>query len=101
MDGGFNRISIDLAPGSDAERVMAEEDRALLPYGWLNAYGRRNQPSEKALDGEIQILKALSIAFPVVFLGISTFMITGLLARSVHVQREQIAQLKALGYSAL
>lgn len=101
LDGAFNRISIDLAPGSDAERVMAEVDRALLPYGGLTAYGRRNQPSEKALDGEIQILKALSIAFPVVFLGISTFMITGLLARSVHVQREQIALLKALGYSAL
>ena len=101
LDGAFNRISIDLAPGSDAERVMAEVDRALLPYGGLTAYGRRNHSSDKALDGEIQILKALSIAFPVVFLGISTFMIAGVLARSVHVQREQIAQLKALGYSAL
>ena len=101
LEGAFNRISIDLAPGSDAERVMAEVDRALLPYGGLIAYGRRNHSSDKALNGEIQLLKGLSIAFPVVFLGISTFMIAGLLARSVHVQREQIAQLKALGYSAL
>ena len=101
LEGAFNRISIDLAPGSNAERVMAEVDRALLPYGGLTAYGRRNHSSDKALNGEIQILKALSIAFPVVFLGISTLMITGLLARAVHVQREQIAQLKALGYSAL
>jgi putative ABC transport system permease protein len=101
LEGAFNRISIDLAPGADAERVMAEVDRALLPYGGLTAYGRRNHSSEKALDGEIRILKALSIAFPVVFLGISTLMIAGLLARSVHVQREQIAQLRALGYSAL
>jgi putative ABC transport system permease protein len=67
----------------------------------LTAYGRRNHSSDKALNGEIQILKGLSIAFPVVFLSISTLMIAGLLARSVHVQREQIAQLKALGYSAL
>jgi putative ABC transport system permease protein len=101
LNGAFNRISIDLAPGAHAERVMAEVDRALLPYGGLTAYGRRNHSSDKPLNGEIQILKALSIAFPVVFLGISTFMIAGLLARSVHVQREQIAQLKALGYSAL
>ena len=101
LDGAFNRISIDLAPGSDADRVTAEVDRALLPYGGLTAYGRRNHSSDKALNGEIQILKGLSIAFPAVFLGISTFMVAGLLARSVHVQREQIAQLKELGYSAL
>jgi putative ABC transport system permease protein len=100
LDGAFNRVNIDLAPGAEAERVMAEVDRVLLPYGGLTAYGRRNHSSDKALNGEIQILKGLSIAFPVVFLGISTFMIAGLLARSVHVQREQIAQLKALGYSA-
>ena len=100
LDGAFNRLSIDLIPGADAQRVMAEVDRVLLPYGGLTAYGRRNHSSDRALNGEIQILKALSIAFPVVFLGISTFMIAGLLARSVHVQREQIAQLKALGYSA-
>ena len=101
LDGAFNRISIDLAPGSDADLVMAEVDRALLPYGGLSAYGRRNHSSDKALNGEIQILEGLSIAFPAVFLGISTLMVAGLLARSVHVQREQIAQLKALGYSAL
>jgi putative ABC transport system permease protein len=101
LDGAFNRISIDLAPGSDAARVMAEVDRALLPYGGLTPYERRNHSSDKALNGEIQILKGLSIAFPAVFLGISTFMVAALLARSVHVQREQIAQLKALGYSAL
>ena len=100
-DGSFNRISFDLASGSDADRVMTEVDRALLPYGGLTAFERRNHSSDKALNGEIQILKALSIAFPAVFLGISTFMIAGLLARSVHVQPEQIAQLKALGYSAL
>ena len=101
LNGAFNRLSIGLAPGSNAERVMAEVDRTLLPYGGLTAYGRRNHSSDKALNGEIQILKGLSIAFPVVFLGISTLMIAGLMARSVQVQRAQIAQLKALGYSAL
>jgi putative ABC transport system permease protein len=32
LNGAFNRISIDLAPGANAERVMAEVDRALLRY---------------------------------------------------------------------
>ncbi len=101
LDGAFNRIVMDVAPGSDAQRVMVEVDRLLSPYGGLVAYGRRNHSSDKALTGEIEVLNGLSVAFPVVFLSISTFMIAGMLARAVHVQRTQIAQLKALGYSAL
>jgi putative ABC transport system permease protein len=99
LDGAFNRIVIDLAPRAQVRRVMAEVDRILSPYGGLTAYERRDHSSDKPLAGEISILKALAFAFPTVFLSISTFMIAGLVARAVYMQREQIAQLKALGYS--
>jgi putative ABC transport system permease protein len=100
LDGAFNRVVVDLAPQAEVRSVMAEVDRILAPYGGLTAYERRNHSSDKPLTGEISILKALAVAFPIVFLSISTFMIAGLVARAVYMQREQIAQLKALGYSA-
>jgi putative ABC transport system permease protein len=96
---GLYRIVVDVAPGSDAQRVMVDWTTALR-YGGLVAYGRRNHSSDKALPARSG-LNGLSIAFPVVFVSLSTFMIAGTLARAVHVQRAQIAQLKALGYSAL
>ncbi|HEU4679246.1 MAG TPA: FtsX-like permease family protein, partial [Terrimicrobiaceae bacterium] len=101
LEGAFNRIVVDVAPGVDVRSVMGEVDRILAPYGGLTAYERANHSSDKALNGEIKILGALSVAFPLVFLSLSTFMIAGLLARAVYMQREQIAQLKALGYSAV
>jgi putative ABC transport system permease protein len=42
----------------------------------------------------------LSFAFPTVFLSIAAFMSSAVLTRLVRLQREQIAQLKALGYSS-
>ncbi len=45
-------------------------------------------------------MRALSVAYPLVFLSVAAFMVNAVLARLVRLQREQIAQLKALGYSS-
>ncbi len=100
LDGAFNNLLVDLAPGGDQRGVMAEVDRILQPYGGLVAYGRRDHPSASRLDDEIRILKAISVAFPAVFLSIAAFMSSTVLTRLVRLQREQIAQLKAFGYSS-
>lgn len=99
LDGAFNSVVIDVAPGADTAPVMAELDRLLEPYGGLIAFDRHDHPSAKELDDEIAILNGLSVAFPIVFLGIATFMTSAVLARVIRLQREQIAQLKAFGYS--
>lgn len=100
LDGAFNNVVLDVAPGQDTGPVMAELDRILEPYGGLIAYDRRDHASAKQLDDEIAMLNAMSVAFPLVFLGIATFMTSAVLARVIHLQREQIAQLKAFGYSS-
>lgn len=100
LDGAFNNVVLDVAPGQDTAPVMAELDRLLEPYGGLVAYDRRDHASAKQLDDEIQILNGMSVAFPVVFLSIATFMTSAVLARVIRLQREQIAQLKAFGYSS-
>jgi len=100
LDGAFNNVVVDVAPGVDIAPIMAELDRLLEPYGGLIAYDRREHASAKQLDDEIALLNGMSIAFPIVFLSIATFMTSAVLARVIRLQREQIAQLKAFGYSS-
>ncbi|RPJ33356.1 MAG: FtsX-like permease family protein [Verrucomicrobiaceae bacterium] len=100
MDGAFNDICIDLAPGASAEPVIEEIDRLLATYGAGGAFTRRDHPSAQRLDDELRVLRSLSVAYPLVFLSVAAFMVNAVLSRIVRLQREQIAQLKALGYSS-
>jgi putative ABC transport system permease protein len=100
LDGAFNSVLVDLAPGQAAAPVMAELDRLLAPYGGQVAYARRDHASAMRLDDELRVLHALSLAFPAVFLSIAAFMTSAVLTRLIRLQREQIAQLKAFGYSS-
>ena len=100
LDGAFNDVCLDLAPGAAAAPVMAQMDRLLAPYGAGGAYLRKDQASAQRLDDELRVLHALSVAYPLVFLSVAAFMVNAVLARIVRLQREQIAQMKALGYSS-
>jgi putative ABC transport system permease protein len=100
LDGAFNSVLVDVAPGADQSAVMAALDRELAPYGGLVAYGRKDHASATRLDDELRVLRGLSVAFPTVFLSIAAFMTSAVLTRLIRLQREQIAQLKAFGYSS-
>jgi putative ABC transport system permease protein len=79
---------------------MAEMDRILGPYGGLIAYDRSDHLSAKQIDDRVRVLRGFSVAFPTVFLSIAAFMSSAVLTRLIRLQREQIAQLKAFGYSS-
>ncbi len=100
MDGAFNDLCIDLSPGAESGPVIQELDRLLSRYGAGGAFTRRDHGSAARLDDELRVLNALSMVYPVVFLSVAAFMVNSVLARLVRLQREQIAQLKALGYSS-
>ncbi|MBB5035205.1 ABC transporter permease [Prosthecobacter vanneervenii] len=100
LDGAFNDICVDLSPGAKPGPVLAEMDRLMKDYGAQGAYTRQDHNSAKRLDDELSVVRALSVAYPVVFLSVAAFMVNAVLARLVRLQREQIAQLKALGYSS-
>ncbi len=97
--GAFNNVAIALAPGAAEGAVIAAVDRLLAPYGGRGAYGRSNHPSHRRVDDEIRVLQGLSIAFPLVFLSVAAFMTNSVMSRQVALQREQIAMLKACGFS--
>ncbi|HEX2854516.1 MAG TPA: FtsX-like permease family protein [Opitutaceae bacterium] len=99
MDGAFNQVSIALAPGASERSVIAAIDRVLAPYGGRGAYGLANHPSHVRVDDEIRVLRGLSIGFPLVFLSVAAFMTNAVMSRQITLQREQIAMLKACGFS--
>jgi len=100
LDGAFNNVVVDVAPGASTPAVMSAVDRVLEPYGGRIAYDRRDHPSDTRLRDELNVLAALAVAFPIIFLSIAAFMTSAVIARIIRLQREQIAQLKAFGYSS-
>ncbi|MFZ7126162.1 MAG: ABC transporter permease [Desulfobacterales bacterium] len=99
LSGAFNNVLIDLAPGADTRAVLAEVDRLLEPYGGRVAYDRADHASARLVDDELKGLRVSAVAFPSIFLSIAAFMTSAALTRLIRLQREQIAQLKAFGYS--
>ncbi|HJS41957.1 MAG TPA: ABC transporter permease, partial [Gemmatimonadales bacterium] len=99
MTGAFNDVSLRLEPGAALPDVLARVDRLLEPYGGLGAYGRDDQVSARFLKDEIAQNRVSGTAIPAIFLGIAAFLLNIVLARLVTTEREQIAVLKAFGYT--
>lgn len=101
MQGGFNDVTLRMTPGANQNEVIARVDRLLRPYGGLGAIPRALQTSNWYLDNELSQLQGFGMFVPMIFLGVAAFLLNVVLTRIVSVQREQIAALKALGYSNL
>ena len=101
LDGAFNDVSLQLAPGARELEVIDRADRLLDRYGGLGAFGRKDQISHSFLSDEIRQNRVFGTIMPAIFLGVAAFLLHIVLARLVATQREQIAVLKAFGYSSL
>ena len=99
MEGGFNNLAMTLLPGAIEADVIARVDRLLAPYGGFGAIPRAQQMSHWFLDNELAQLQGVGLILPIVFLLVAAFLLNVVLTRIVSVQREQIAALKALGYT--
>lgn len=99
LEDAFNYVTLTLEPGASEKAVIAALDRLLEPYGGRGAFGRADHPSDIRVSDEIRVLRALSVGFPVVFLSVAAFMTNAILSRLLNLQREQIAILKAFGFT--
>lgn len=99
LDGAFNQVVIRLAPHADEAPIIAAIDHLLAPYGGRGAYGRDTHASHTRVRDEIRVLAGLSVGFPLVFLGVAAFMTHAVMSRQITLQREQIAMLKACGFT--
>jgi putative ABC transport system permease protein len=99
LDGAFNDLVLTLERDAREADVIDALDRLLAPYGSTGAYGRDLQMSHRFLDEELEQLKTMTRLFTVIFLGVSAFLLNVVIGRLIGTQREQIAVLKAFGYS--
>ncbi len=99
MEGAFNDLSVQLLRGVSEREVLTRIDRLVEPYGGAGAYGRDEQISARFLDNEITQLKGTALIAPLIFLGVASFLLNVVVTRLISTQREQIAALKAFGYS--
>jgi putative ABC transport system permease protein len=99
MEGAFNRVAVRLAPGADERAVAAALQRHLARYGGREVHGRKTQVSHAMVDNEIKEQQVLGTVLPAIFLGVAAFLLNVVISRLVATQREQIAALKALGYT--
>ena len=79
--------------------VIQRIDQLIEPYGGLGAYDRKDQISHQFVQNEIDQNKNMGLFAPSIFLGVSAFLINVVMSRTINSQREQIAALKAFGYS--
>ncbi|HEY6926384.1 MAG TPA: FtsX-like permease family protein, partial [Steroidobacteraceae bacterium] len=101
LKGAFNDVALALAPGASAADVVARLDRILLAYGGLSAYTRSEQASNRFLIDELGEIRVMTTAIPLLFLTVAGFLLYVVLSRLVHMQRAEIALLKAFGHSDL
>lgn len=98
LKDAFNDLSMTLSHGASEASVIAQLDALMGPYGGANAFGRELQPSHRFLNNEMVQLRTMAIIPPLIFLGVTAFLIQVVMARQIAIQREQIAMMRAFGY---
>ncbi len=99
MGGAFNQLTARLAPGAHERDVIDAIDRELARYGSRGAVGRMEQLSYRFLHEELKQLATMARLFPAIFLGVAAFLLNVVFKRLIGTQRDQVAILKAFGYS--
>jgi putative ABC transport system permease protein len=99
MDGAFNNVSLTLDKSGNEQDVIDRLDELLKPYGGIGAYARKDQLSNRFLSEELKQQKTIATVFPIIFFGVAAFLLNVVTSRLISLEREQIAGLKAFGYS--
>ena len=101
MDGAFNDVVLTLYPEANVSDVLAGIDHIVERYGGFGAYARKDQISHRLLNEEFRQLQRSSEIFPTIFICVAAFLLNVVMSRTINTQREQIAALKAFGYTNL
>lgn len=101
MEGAFNDVALDLSHDANEQEVIERLDALIEPFGGFGAHGRRDQISNRFLSDEIKQLQRMGTIVPSIFLAVAAFLLNVVLSRIIALQRDQIAALKAFGYSNL
>jgi len=98
-EGVVNDLIFTLKAGVDYDKIEKKIEILLKPYGLKTIFPRKDQPSHLFLQQEIDSVKAMSKAMPLLFLSIAAMILYITLKRVIEQQRGQIGILKAHGYT--
>lgn len=99
MAGAFNSVSLTLQRGASVQETIDRLDNLLARYGGTGAIPRQDQFSNRFLSEELKQLQTTARIFPAIFLGVAAFLLNVVVSRLIALQREQVAILKAFGYT--
>jgi putative ABC transport system permease protein len=99
MEGSFNDLTLLLMPGASEQEVIRRIDRLTADYGCQGSYSRADQTSNKFVTNELRQLRGTALIAPIIFLSVAAFLMNIVITRLISTQREQVATLKAFGYS--
>jgi putative ABC transport system permease protein len=99
LDGAFNDLLLTLHRDAREADVIQQLDQLLENHGSVGAYGRDLQQSHRFLQEELEQLWTMTQMFTTIFLAVSVFLLNVVIGRLIGTQREQIAVLKAFGYT--
>jgi putative ABC transport system permease protein len=99
MPHAFNNLALTLDKPDSAPDVLAALDHLFEPYGGRDAFERARQTSHRYTTDAIGQLRSMAMFTPAFFLAVAAFLVHMVLSRLVHTQREQIAVLRAFGFT--
>lgn len=99
MSSAFNDVSLKLNYGANSDEVISALDRLLNRYGNVGAFDRGQQLSHQYVTDELLQLRTTATIAPAIFLSVAAFLLNIVVTRLISQQREQIAALKAFGYT--
>lgn len=100
MEGAFNEAVVSLSPGANLHEVIRQTDSLTHAYGGTGAFGRHEQASHKFVSNEMNELRGMALVIPTIFLFVAAWLLQVVVSRLIGTQREQIATLRAFGYTA-
>lgn len=93
----LNELGFRLRPGYRFSDVRMQLTAALKPYGLSLLSERAEQTSCHMVEGEFQELIATGTVVPLIFMGISVFMLYVVLEKLIRQERCRIGTMKAFG----
>ena len=99
LDGAFNDVALALTRDASEPEILRQVDTLLEPYGGTGAHARSDQISHRFVSDELTQLRAMAMIPPAIFLAVAAFLLNVVITRLVSTQREQIATLRAFGYT--
>ena len=99
LEGVINDIAVRLEKGADEAAVVKRLREKLAPFGLTASTLRADQPSNAAVQGDVNQFKEIAYMLPSVILLVAAISVYVMLGRQVRAHTPQIGLMKALGYS--